>query len=146
MNRMWPLIFCAIGVALLIYGIGLVRDARNCATWPSVEGRIMSAEAQVVSREKDRRTYAPNVTYAYVVDGKNYEGRRVTLVPRNYSQLSAVQAALAPYSPGATARVFHHPTDHGNSVLIARPTGTEWAYPLAGAVFLVIGAVWFGRS
>jgi hypothetical protein len=143
---MWSLIFCVVGVALLIYGIGLVRDARNCARWPSVEGRITSAEPQVVGREKDRRTYAPNVTYAYVVDGKSYEGNRVTLVPRNYSLLSGVQAALAPYSPGATARVFHHPTDHDNSVLIAQPTGMEWAYPLAGAIFLVIGAVWFVRG
>lgn len=85
-------------------------------------------------------------TYTHVVDGKTEEGRRVSLVPRNYPQFPGVQAALAPFPTGGTARVFHHPTDHGNGVLIARPTGTEWAYPIAGAVFFGIGLVWFWRS
>ena len=139
MKRMWAFVFIAVGVAILIYGIGLVRDARTCASWPSVEGRIVSAEPQVVAREKDRRTYAPNVTYTYQVGGRNYESSRLTLVPRNYSTLSSVQSVLAAYPAGNTVKVFHDPADAANCVLVTTSTGTEWAYPLAGAVFLVLG-------
>jgi hypothetical protein len=142
---MWPLIFALIGIALLIYGIPLVRDARSCGSWPSVDGRMIVSEPEVVSREKDRRTYAPNVRYSYVVAGRTYEGKRLTLVPRNFSQISATESILSPYPAGAAVKVFHHPDDPGNSVLIARPTGTEWAYPLAGAIFLGIAAFWFIR-
>ena len=145
MKRMWPFIFIAVGIALLIYGIGLVRDARACGSWPSVDGRIVTSEPQVVSRQKDQRTYAPNVSYAYTVAGQNYEGSRLTMVPRNYNQLSAVQAVLAQYPAGGAVKVFHDPQDPANCVLVNRAVGTEWAYPLAGMIFVVVGVLMFRR-
>lgn len=126
---------------MLIYGIGLVRDARNCVSWPAVEGRVESAEPQVVAREKDRRTYAPAVVFTYVVNGTSYKGSRVTLVPRNYTLLSSVQAVLAQYPAGGTVKVFHDPKDPSNSVLVNSPVGTEWAYPIGGVLFVAVG-VW----
>ena len=146
MKRMWPLLFALTGAALLIYGLPLVRDARGIGSWPSVDGVIKSSEPEVVGREKDRRTYAPSVSYHYVVQGKEYEGHRVTLVPRNYPQLYAVQNALAPFPVGATVKVFHHPSDPANSVLVPKRTGTEWAYPIAGALFFGLGVTWFIRT
>jgi hypothetical protein len=140
---MWPFVFVAAGICVLIYGIGLVRDARNCARWPSVDGRITGAEPQVVGREKDRRTYAPNVTYTYLVGGKSYESSRVTLVPRNYSTLSGVQSVLSQYPVGGSVKVFHDPRDPSNCILVNSPTGTEWAYPLGGVIFIGVGLFMF---
>jgi len=143
---MWPFVFVAAGIAVLIYGIGLVRDARNSGRWPSVDGRISGAEPLVVGREKSQRTYAPNVTYSYVVGGKSYESSRLTLVPRNYSTLSGVQAVLAQYPVGGTVKVFHDPSDPSNCVLVNTSTGTEWAYPIAGVIFLGVGLFMFKRD
>lgn len=136
---MWAIIFFVAGAATLIYGIGLVRDARQCAHWLTAEGRIVTAEAAVVGRDKNRRTYAPDIVYSYAVEGKTYEGRRVTLVPRNYPTQSGVNAVLAQYAVGSTPRVYYDPRDPANAVLVNQPTGTEWAYPLGGILFLVVG-------
>jgi hypothetical protein len=143
---MWPYLFVIVGIALGIYGVGLVQDARRCATWPTVEGQILRTDAQVVSREKDQRRYAPNVVYTYAVNGKSHESSRLTLVPRNYAQLSTVQDILAQYPAGGTTRVFHHPDNPANCVLVTTPTGTEWAYPVAGLVFLVLGLFMFRQD
>ena len=146
MKRMWAFIFVLVGIALGIYGVGLVRDARRCATWPTVEGHVVRTDAQVVSREKDKRVYAPNVVYTYTVNGKTYESSRLTLVPRNYNQLSTVQGILAQYPAGGTTKVFHDPDDPANCVLVTQPTGTEWVYPIAGLVFLVLGLFMFRQD
>ncbi len=146
MKRMWPLIFFAAGVAVLIYGIGLIMDARNCASWPSVQGNVISSEAQVVGREKDKRTYAPAVVFTYLVNGTTYQGTRVTLVPRNYGLLSSVQSVLSRYPVGGTTRVFHDPKNPANSVLVNSPVGTEWAYALGSLAFIAVGVwMWFEK-
>lgn len=139
MNRMWALVFFAAGVALLIYGIGLIRDARACEHWPQVSGKIISTEAQVVAKEKNKTTYAPSVTYRYEVAGKSYESSRVTLVPRNTKNRSSVEAMLAPYRVGDTAPVFHDPKDPANAILDTTLAGTEWAYAIGGVLLLGVG-------
>jgi hypothetical protein len=140
---MWPYVFIVSGIAVLIYGIGLVIDARNCAKWPTAKGEITKSEPEVVGREKDRRTYAANIAYTYAVNGTRYDGVRITLVPRNYTQLSGVQSALAQFPVGGAVNVFHDPKDPSNSVLLTTSTGTEWAYPIAGVVFLILGLSMF---
>ena len=136
---MWALIFFLSGVALLFYGVGLVRDARACARWPTVQGRVLSAEAQVVNRQKDKSTYAPNVSYRYEVDGKEYESSRLTIVPRNYSSRQWVNEILASYPVGGTVRVFYDPKDPGNCLLVTATTGSEWAYPIGGVLMIGVG-------
>jgi hypothetical protein len=145
-NRMWAFVFFASGLAVLIYGIGLVRDARACAHWPKVEGRVTSAEAQVVAKEKNKTTYAPNVAYTYVVDGKRYESSRLTLVPRNYVGLQQVQAVLAAYPVHGTVSVFYDPRDPANCVLVSVATGTEWAYPIGGLLLMGAGFLFLKRG
>ena len=139
MKRMWSIVFIVSGVAVLIYGIGIVRDARACANWPRVEGRIVSAEAEVVSREKNKTTYAPSVAYTFSVGGREFKGSRVTLVPRNTISLPTVQALLAQYPVGAPVPVFHDPRDPANCVLSIATNGTEWAYAIGGALFIGVG-------
>lgn len=141
MNRVWAVGFFVAGAAVLCYGIRLVREARACARWPRVEGRIVSAEATVIAREKDQRTYAPSVTYTYVVGGKRFEGNRLTLVPRNTISLGRARDMLAPFPVGATVGVFHDPKDPSRSVLVTTTTGAEWAYPIGG--LLLMGAAFF---
>lgn len=143
---MWPIVFLVAGVAVLIYGIGLVLDARNAAHWPDTTARVVRADAQVVGREKDKRTYAPDVAYTFAVEGRTYEGRRVTLVPRNYPQDFAVRAVLARYPVGGTARVFYDPRDPANCVLDRSTNGTEWAYPIGGVILVALGVyLWLQR-
>jgi len=138
---MWALVFFAAGIAVLIYGIGLIRDVRACAHWPRVEGKVISAEVQVVAREKNRTTYAPDVTYRYVVNGQSYESTRYTLVPRNTTSTQQVQAMLARFPAGNAATVFYSPTDPANSVLDVTAAGTEWAYALGGLLLLGVGVL-----
>lgn len=139
MNRMWSLVFIISGLAVLIYGIGVVRDARNCGTWPKTEGRVTSSDAQVVSREKGRGVYAPNVAYSFQVATKRYESSRLTLVPRNYPSLQQTESILARYPVGAKVTVYYDPKSPENCVLVTTTTGTEWAYALGGALMIGVG-------
>jgi len=136
---MWALVFLAAGVAVLIYGIGIIREARACARWPQVIGTVIRAEAQVVGREKNRTTYAPNITYRYVVDGKSYESSRHTLVPRNTTSTQQLQAVLASFPVGGTVAVFYDPADPARCVLDTTVAGTEWAYAFGGVLLLGVG-------
>jgi hypothetical protein len=131
--------FFVPGAAFLFYGVRLVRDARACARWPRAEGQILATEVSVVSRQKDKRLYAPSIRYCYWVAGKRHESSRLTLVPRNYGLQSQATAAVSRYAVGSTVHVFHDPRDPGNCVLEARATGTEWAYPLGGLLFMGVG-------
>ncbi len=146
MNRMWAAVFILAGAAVLIYGIGLVRDARACATWPSAEGRIVSAEAETVARDKSKRTYAPSVTYTFSVEGRQFNGSRVTLVPRNSINLASVQATLANYPVGGTVSVFYDPRDPANCVLSTATNGNEWAYAIGGVLLMGTGLFFLKRN
>jgi hypothetical protein len=145
MSRLWAFVFVGAGAAVLGYGIRLIRDARACANWPQVDGRILRAEISVVGRERNRITYAPNVTYTYSVAGKPYESSRLTLVPRNSISRQAVEGTLARFPVGQNVRVFHDPADPANSVLLTTTTGAEWAYPLGGLVLIGVGVLQFLR-
>ncbi len=136
---MWALVFFLAGVALLIYGIGLVRDARACAGWPTVQGRVLSSEAQMVSRQKDKSTYAPNVSYRYEVDGKEYQSSRLTIVPRNYRGQQWVTEILASYPVGGVVVVHYDPKEPANCMLDTSTTGSEWAYPIGGVLMIGVG-------
>jgi len=87
-------------------GVGRVREARACARWPQTEGRGLTSGSVVVGRDKSRNLYAPSVTYAFFVAGREFNGTWVTLVPRNDPSLSAVQATLASVPAG---RPFCYP-------------------------------------
>jgi hypothetical protein len=121
----------------------LVRDSRTCATWPHVEGRVVSSTLAVVGREKNKTTYAPNVAYTYAVGGKQYESSRLTLTPQNSISRQSIESILARYPAGGTIRVFHDPKDPANCVLSTNPTGVEWAYPLGGVILVGVGLMMF---
>ncbi len=136
---MWAAVFILAGVAVLIYGIGIVRDARACVNWPRAEGRVVTGTVETVGREKNKATYAPSVTYTFSVNGREFKGSRVTLVPRNSISLQSVQATLANYPIGRTVSVFHNPRDPANCVLSTSTNGGEWAYAIGGVLFIGVG-------
>jgi hypothetical protein len=141
MSRVWAFVFAGAGAAVLAYGLRLVRDARSCAGWPQVEGRVLGSEISVVGRERNRTTYAPNVTYAYSVAGKRYESSRLTLVPQNSITRQTIESTLARFPVGQIVRVYHDPKDPANCVLLTTKTGAEWAYPIGGVLLIGVG-VW----
>lgn len=145
MSRGWALVFVAAGVLLLIYGIGLVREARSSGNWPSVLGKVVSAETTVVGHEKNKSIYAPQVVYRYVVEGREHESSRLALVPRNSSSRAQVEAWIAPYVVGSEVKVFYDPANPGEGVLDPKARGSEPAYAIAGVILLGLGAWHFFR-
>lgn len=141
MNRGWALVFAASGGLLLVYGVGLVREARTARTWSHTTGRIIRAEAEVIGREKNKTTYAPAVGYVYEVAGQRHEGSRLTFVPQNTISPAQVRAWLAPYPTGGEVRVYYDPRNPASSVLVPTTNGTEWAYAVGGGALLALG-VW----
>lgn len=146
MKRMWAIVFIVAGGAVLIYGIGIIRDARACANWPRADGCVITAEVEVVSREQDMRTYAPSVTYTFSVGGREFKGTRLTIVPRNTIGEHTVKAMLAPYPVSSAVAVFHDPKDPSNCVLSTATNGSEWAFAIGGVLLLGVGLLFVPRG
>lgn len=86
---------------------------------------------------KGHVSYHFEVSYRYVVDGRPYEGDRLSLdKPFLMISKEEAEALCARYRPGAKGTVHVHPTNPARA-LLQHPTGLGWAVlALLGAVCL----------
>jgi predicted DNA-binding helix-hairpin-helix protein len=73
----WGLLSILKDVVLLLVPAGAAAWAwyrtRHAQSWPSAQGTIMSAQAQV-SKNSYIQRWVGNLSYSYVVDGEYYSG------------------------------------------------------------------------
>lgn len=133
--------FFAACVALVLVAV-IVKtiEMRRARRWPSVMGRIVSsapgfALTRVDNREMPRNERIANISYAFEVAGRTYQGKRVTLAEKTAE--SEVADLLARYPVGKIVTVFYDPADPSNAVLDREmPKGV-----LAGCLTLIGVAV-----
>ncbi len=68
--------FVAIGLGLLAFGLNALRLSQAAAAWPTTPGLVTSSRFEVDS-DSDGTTYKVKLTYAYNVNGRDYEGERI---------------------------------------------------------------------
>jgi len=154
----WGIIMETVALGLIVLGLvwaggfgyahhRAASKAKASETWPVVPGKVLSTEVRVEeSNDNDGGSttwYNPIVEYAYSVAGAEHQGRRLRFGnPRSASRKKA-DAAIAPYSAGATVPVRYNPEDPKECVLETRkPSPIYLIMALFGLPFVGFGLYW----
>jgi Protein of unknown function (DUF3592) len=124
--------FCWAGAALFVGGlVGFVglqlaaARAQETATWPSVTGRIITAEAstRIVKTfgSPPRVARVADVRYVYFVNGQRYRCDGVRVIPMlHYEELP--DELVDRFHVGMTVAVYYDPENPADALLIPEPT------------------------
>jgi hypothetical protein len=105
---------CAQTVVPLAIAIPLLTRAKRSHAWPAVEATIV--ESTLVPR-RNQSACDLRVTYAYTVDGRSYESRRLAVGPRFPVGRRAGARAVARFAAGSRVAAAVDPVDPSYSVL-----------------------------
>lgn len=114
---LFSLMLGSLGVYLIIHSQRSKRKASLSQSWPVVKG-IISETSISTQEHDDTLRYVPNVRYPYEVDGKLYEGKRITFGSGvEFASQGKAAEYLAEYPVEAEVSVFYNPDKPGEAVL-----------------------------
>ena len=141
---MWGLF--GIGIGLTVLGIAISisgwlerRRGRSSANWPSVSGEIIASEE---IHDTEYGPPSPGLRYRYQVDGRTFEGDRITFKCRPITR-ATTKALLSEHPEGWSVLVYYNPVSPESSALQQGvSTLQESVYvTLVGAAFLAFGLI-----
>ena len=133
------------GVGMVLYGLRQRQRQHASASWPSVQGRVLSAEIkqQVTKSGNQVRTretwYRPIVRYEYEVDGVRYESSRVAFGDVRRKREDDVRQLLNQSMRAGSLRVFYNPQEPEDAVLLNTEKSGVVATMLVGAALTIAG-------
>lgn len=129
------------GIALFVYGIGVVREGHAMSKWPIVPGKIVSAIPVQITRaaHTEDQLYSPEVEFEFTYLGVHYRANRIALVPINSKGPGGTKAILSAYAEGQAVQVHVNPEDPTRSVLDISMGMNRWAYLLSGLCMAGLG-------
>ncbi len=140
-------VFFGLGAIFVAVGIGGYRDGQATESWPTTNGRVISADVQesietrrdMNDRRRTEYTYRASVQYEYTVGERTYLGHRIKA--DDYSGgADRAYRIVNRYLAGSDVTVFYNPDDPGQAVL---ETGADtmgvYLFGGVGALFTVIG-------
>lgn len=142
---MWVLsgLFVLAGLGMASYGLPLLIEARQSASWQAVEGRITHSEVVEVFWDSDARqmSYEPNIRYSYRVDGVAYQGTRFSykwrLTNNNRNQ---VRRYTSRYPVKMKVQVYYDPSDPATCTLETGFGKATFMWLVGGLTFATFGA------
>jgi hypothetical protein len=132
------LIFFAVGAGLSYWGWTVLQKAQASTTWPSVSGQVVESDVSYWNDE-DGNYYRPEVTFAYAVDGREYEAARINFSSdQSYDSTDDAWEVANRYPTGETVSVYYDPAEPETAVL--EPGATTGSYLLlaVGAVLILV--------
>ncbi|HVT55298.1 MAG TPA: DUF3592 domain-containing protein [Xanthobacteraceae bacterium] len=127
--------FGCFGLAILAFFFAFGRYRRAAARWPSVPGKIVSSRVETYIKREDGRDvthYAPQVEYAYAVNGQEYRSRQIRLGMAVEGTEAFAQKETARYPAGAEV-VVHYDPENFSSAALEGPGGYPWIMLVAAA-------------
>ena len=139
----FPGIFVAVGVLLLVVGYRDISEAGTSADWPTVQGTIVSSAVDSrrssTSQGRPRTTFHADVRYKYAVGGAELVGDRVTVGDDTSTSSSDAREIVARYPAGSKVTVSYDPANPAQSVLEPGVHGRAFKKPFIGIIFLLAG-------
>ena len=120
-----------VAVAYLAWFIRLLQRARASRTWPSTEGRILSAQAQNLGRGRG----SVLVYYEYVVNGRQYRGKRLRFAPWGALSFDDAKADVLKYRPTCSIQIHYNPAVPNDSVIELGVVPSLWLCIAGSAAF-----------
>ena len=148
-------IFCG-GAYLLYMGGYAFYLAHESEKWPMADGTIKesyvafqtttSSYPMSVPLEKrpttTSRMHSPIIIYQFIVDGKSYNGNRISFGAMSGSgDPSYAEDVVNRYPKGAAIKVHYQNGEPYSNVIEPGLTGGSWVIPVFGAVIMIIGVL-----
>ncbi len=144
----------ALGLFFAVFGVFFIIDGLEARSWPAVEGSVVSTRVLTKtlmqqqsdfseSRREARRSYFPEITYRWTVDGRGHTGSRYALGESHpdYKHREDAREAARRFPPGRAIDVYYDPADPSSAVIDrSLKLGAFVPLPL-GLFFLAAGVV-----
>ena len=140
------------GGAPLVWGLSMTSRIRESATWPTVDGKVVSsrvvADSSRIRGGGYTRYHRVDVRYEFTVAGQRYESNTFVFgVPRSYPDLPSAQTEVSLYPVGGTVTVRYDPDDPATATLAPGEVpsvyslllGTAGLIAFIGLVMLTLG-------
>ena len=151
---MIPLVVIATGVIITFHGVRGVVRAKRSVDWPTVGGEVLSSsigrkggterEYERKTREKTAAHHAL-IRYEYTVDGRTFNGKRVSYGDYGSRDLAHAQGIVKRYRKGKSVTVYYMPENPQECLLEFGLKGKAWVWPGAGFGVLIIGFLMIWR-
>ena len=148
-GRLFPLSFGLGSMIFLGVGLWMINKGIESENWDKGTATITSSEIEKTeSRSKDAQgftqtstSYSVRVTYAYTVEGNNYEGNTVGFGTMSHNERTDAQEELKSYPQGKSIDVYYDPENPSDSVL---KKGVFWPMYIVIVVMVImlIGSIW----
>jgi hypothetical protein len=148
-GRLFPLSFGLGSMIFLGVGLWMINKGMQSENWDKGTATITSSEIEKTeSRSKDVQgftrtstSFSVRVTYAYTVEGSNYEGNTVGFGTMSHNERSDAQEELKFYPKGKTIEVYYDPENPSDSVL---KKGVFWPMYIMISIMIIIliGSIW----
>ena len=148
-GRLFPLSFGLGSMIFLGVGLWMINKGMQSENWDKGTATITSSEIEKTeSRSKDAQgftrtstSFSVRVTYAYTVEGSNYEGNTVGFGTMSHNERSDAQEELKSYPKGKTIEVYYDPENPSDSVI---KKGVFWPMYIMISIniIILIGSIW----
>ncbi len=153
------LIVVGVGCVPLYWGVLAVQEAKASLDWPQVDGQVtrsgihksttttIDRNRPIGQREQKSVSYSADVEYEFTVNGKTYQGSRLTVISEQFGSWDFAQATVEKYPRDAHVTVSYHPDNPSQCVLQPGDWGGTgflfaFAAALCGIPLLIIKSIW----
>jgi len=145
MHESDPLMFIAMGLFWIGYGIFLWRKNKNADQWTSVPGVIAESSISDIGLNFARGLRF-NLRYEYSVNNKTFTGTQLTFsdsmnYPNNQKNRQTLEKLIAEYPAGKTVQVYFDPNDPSKSFRTKGYGTVPFVCMFIGAIIVVYGAL-----
>jgi Protein of unknown function (DUF3592) len=135
-------LFLVVGGAMAYWVVTESWQGFATERWSQTQGVIKSMDVEH-SSSRSGPQFSIHVTYAYAVNGKQYENTRISFPEKQYSGDKTFERQIGDnYRPGTRPTVYYNPADPNQACLTKGPSylSTTIMGSMA-AVFLVAGSI-----
>ena len=140
-----PITFFILGSAILGFALSGLINGHASTHWPTTEATIIQSKIEqkrVHSAERHGFTnkFRPSVEYIYSVDGKEYQGNRITATDRDGVSREHSQSIIDSYPVDSTVKVYYSADQPENSVLVPGIPNSSYLLCILGLFFVLVSA------
>ena len=140
-------VFMLVGILTTGIMLRMLVLAIRSRRWPSVMGRLQRVglkTMEYIGRESDggvdsARMAAVDFAYEYEVEGRRFQGRRVTFSDHVSKTPHNLERVLEEFRQASHVRVFYDPKHPQRSVLLPGPTFANYTMLLTTSAFFLVG-------
>jgi hypothetical protein len=133
-----------LALGLIVWGVHAELRDRPTLQWPGVSGTVEKCKTVVYHTTRHTHHYV-DITYAYTVSGRRYEGHRIAMWNEDWDNGDSVWADLfiAEHPIHSAVDVYYDPEHPESAVLIRGPDELGNRISIWGGSVALAGGIWW---